>query len=45
MVDDGRGIDGKLGESSTVFDDDVVGGGIVVEVETGVERDGGEEES
>ncbi len=39
-------MDGKLGESSTLFDDDVGGGwGTVVDVDTGVERDGGDEES
>ena len=41
VVDDGKEIDGKLGESSTLFDDDVAGGGIVVDVD----RDGGDEES
>lgn len=45
VADDGRGIVGRLGESSALVDEDVGGGGIVVDVDRGVERDGGDEES
>ena len=45
VADDGRGIVGRFDESSALVDEDVVGGCIVVDVDKGVERDGGDEES